>query len=282
MSLSAVSFGCLMGLARHLGQDMHIFVFSFWRFVFGLLFFAPWFWRMGTGRLKTRRLGMHVVRAVFLIVSSVSIMLAIMIMPLDEATALSFTTPLFAVIAAVVFLKEKAGPRRWTALVIGFLGMLIILRPGAEMINEGALLVLLSAVTFAGVVICGKLLTRTENPELIVAYLAMISVPLSLPLALPYWQWPTPEQYFWLVLAGIFFNLNMYGIVKALQNGDASATQPYDFLRLPTTAGVGWLAFGETSDILTWIGAAVIFASSVFITHREALARRRQEHSDAA
>jgi len=276
MSVSAVFFGVMMGLVRHIGQDMHIFAVSFWRYVFGMLMFAPWFLRVGVAGLHSTRYGMHIIRACFLLVSSVCILMAIMIMPLDEVTALSFTTPLFTMIGAILFLREKAGPRRWAALFIGFLGMLFILRPGLEMFNWAALLIMVSAVTFAGVVLCGKVLIRTDSPELMVASLAVISVPLSLIPATFFWHWPTGEQYVWLFLIAVASNLNMYGIAKALQNGDASATQPYDFLRLPTTATVGWLAFGETSDIYTWIGAGVILASTVFITRREALAKQRQ------
>lgn len=281
MSFSAVGFGLLMGLVRHVGQDLHVLVISFWRFVFGLALFAPWFLSVGRAGIATRRPGLHVVRAALLIVSSVSLLSAIMLMPLDEATALSFTTPLFAVIGAVLFLGERAGPRRWTALAIGFAGMLIILRPGADMVSWGALLILVSAVTFAGFVLCGKVLVRTDSPALLVAALALISVPLSFLPALAVWQWPSLEQFGWLVLVALTSNINMYGIARALQSGDASATQPYDFLRLPTTAAVGWLAFGETSDVLTWIGALVIFSSSVYITRREALAGRTGEASAA-
>jgi drug/metabolite transporter (DMT)-like permease len=269
MSVSAVAFGILMGLVRHLGQDMHVLTISFWRFAFGLVLFAPWFLRVGMAGLKSSRYGLHIVRACFLIVASVSFMMAVLLLPLDEATALSFTTPLFAVIGAVVFLREKAGPRRWAALAIGFIGMLIILRPGEEIISWAAFLVMLSAITFAGVILCGKVLVRTDSPELLVAMLALISTPLSFIPALFFWQWPTVEQYLWLIAIAVASNLNMYGIAKALQNGDASATQPYDFLRLPATAAVGWIAFGETSDILTWVGATVIFTSTIYITHRE-------------
>jgi drug/metabolite transporter (DMT)-like permease len=280
MALSALAFGVLMGLVRHVGQDLHILVISFWRFFFGLLLFVPWASRVGVNALKTSRINLHVARACLLIVSSVCLLTAILLMPLDEATALSFTTPLFAVIAAVIFLDEKAGPRRWAALFIGFVGILIILRPSGEIINWAALLVIVSAITFAGVIVTGKILLRTDSPELIVAYLAFTALPLSFLPALYYWQLPTGTQFFWLVLIAISSNLNMYGIAKALQYGDASAIQPYDFLRLPATAAVGWFAFGEQSDIYTWIGALVIFSSSIYITRREILAARKSNEEE--
>ncbi len=274
MAFSAVFFGLLMGLVRHIGQDLHILVVSFWRFVFAFLMFIPWIMRVGVSGLRTNRWGTHIIRACFLLVSSVALLTAVMMMPLDEATALSFTTPLFAMIGAMLFLKEQAGPRRWIALVAGFIGVLIILRPGVELLNQGAFLVILSALTFAGVIIFGKILARTDSAELMVLYLALISVPLSFIPALLFWQWPTGEQYIWLFFIAVCSNGNMYGIAQALKNGDASATQPYDFLRLPTTAIVGWLAFGEISDIFTWLGAVVIFASTIYITHREATAKK--------
>ena len=121
MAFSAIGFGCLMGLVRHLGQDMPILVISFWRFLFGVLLFVPWFLRAEKSERRTEKLGLHTLRATFLILSSVALLSAILIMPLDEVTAISFTTPLFAVIGAMIILKEKAGPRRLIALFIGFL-----------------------------------------------------------------------------------------------------------------------------------------------------------------
>jgi drug/metabolite transporter (DMT)-like permease len=274
MGFSAIFFGLLMGLVRHVGQDMHIFVISFWRFVFAFLMFIPWILKVGSTGMRTTRLGMHTLRTCCLIASSVALLTAVTLMPLDEVTAISFTTPLFAVIGAMLFLKEQAGPRRWAALIVGFVGMLIILRPGIEIFEFGALLVIFSALTFAGVILFGKILSATDTAEQLVFYLALIAVPLSFLPALFFWHWPSGEQFLLLFLIAVCSNGNMYGIAQALKAGDASATQPYDFLRLPTTAFVGWFAFGEISDIFTWIGASVIFASTIYITHREAKQRK--------
>ncbi len=277
MAFSALFFGMLMGIVRHLGQDLNILVISFWRFVFSMLMFVPWFMRVGPAGARSSRLGTHIIRSLFLIASSITLLSAVLLMPLDEVTALSFTSPLFATIAAIVFLRERAGPRRWAALLVGFLGILVILRPGAEIFNWAAFLVLFSSLTFAGVLIYGKILLRTDSPALVVAYLAVISVPLSFLPALIQWQWPSGEQFLWLIVLGICANGNMYGIAKALEAGETSATQPYDFLRLPTTALVGWLFFHETSDQWTWIGALIIFGSTFYITRREALKEKGKE-----
>ncbi len=275
MSLSATAFAFVVAITRHIGDDLHVFVISFWRYVFSVLMFVPWIMRVGLDGLRTGRLGIHVLRSACLVISGVAMLTSVTLMPLDEMTAISFTTPLFAMIGAIVFLKERAGPRRWAALIIGFLGVLIILRPGAGIFNWAAFLVILSSITFAGAILYGKILTRTESPELMVLLLAIIAVPLSFPLAAYQWQWPTLTETAWLVLLALCSNANMFGIAKALQAGDASATQPFDFLRLPTTAAVGWIAFSEPSDIFTWLGAAVIFSSTIYITRREAAEQRR-------
>ena len=126
MTFSAIGFGCLMGLFRFVGQDLHVFVMSFWRFVFSFLLFLPWAMRAGPGTVRSRRMGLHVLRACFLIVASTSLITATLFMPLDEVTALSFTTPLFSVIGAVLFLRERAGLRRWLVGGIAFPPALII------------------------------------------------------------------------------------------------------------------------------------------------------------
>jgi drug/metabolite transporter (DMT)-like permease len=117
------------------------------------------------------------------------------------------------------------------------------------------------------------MLAATESPEAIVVYVYLYSIPLSLVPALVFWQWPSGEQWLWLLALGVVANGNMYGISRALRIGDASLSQPFDFIRLICTALVGYFAFAEQPDLWTWLGAAIIFACSVYITHREARAR---------
>ena len=272
MLVSAIFFAAMMGVVRHLSDTMDVFVISFWRNFFAVLLFIPWFLHAGTARLATKRLGRYAARAGFLVTSSIALFTSVSYVPLSEMTALSFTAPLFTTIAAIYFLKERAGPARWIALLVGFGGVLIIMRPGAAMFEWGAILVLISSVTFAGVVVVGKQLAATESPELMTAYLSLLSVPLSLLPALFFWTWPAPADWLWLLALGAFGTANMYGIARALKVGEASLTQPFDFLRLPTMTLVAWLAFGEGLDLWTWVGAAVILASTTYVTRREVVA----------
>jgi S-adenosylmethionine uptake transporter len=274
MLVSAVGFAMLMGLVRHLAAEMDVFVISFWRSLFAALAFAPWAWRVGWQRLRTKRLGLYVTRSAFLVLSSTALFFSVTMLPLAEVTAISFTSPLFATLLAVLLLKDPVGPRRWAAMAVGFAGVLIMLRPGAASFDWGTLLVIFATVTFAAVIVTGKMLTKTESPELIVAYLALFMLPMALVPALTVWQWPTWQQIPWLIAIAVGANLNMYGITRALKIADASLAMPFDFLRLPATAAVGFLAFAEEPDIFTWAGGAVIFASSAYIGHREARLRR--------
>ena len=274
MAFSAASFAALVGIVRHLSADMDVFVISFWRNCFAVLIFLPWLVRAGPAALKTKRIGTYLARSAFMVISSTLLFFSVVLMPIGEATALSFTTPLFTTVLAVLVLRETVGIRRWSALVVGFAGVLIMLRPGVAAFDPAAILVILSAITFAAVVVIAKMLAATESPELIVVYLSLFSIPLSLVPALFFWQWPDGEQILWLIALGAMASGNMYGISRALQLGDASLSQPFDFFRLPATALVGYLYFQEVLDFWIWVGAAVIFASAAYVTHREGLKRR--------
>ncbi len=282
MTLSAVSFAALIGIVRHLTPEMNVYVVNFWRNVVSAALFAPWLMHQGFGGLRTRRHGTFALRAALMIVATVTLYEAVALMPMAEVTSLTFTSPLFATALALLVLGEKVGPRRWLALVIGFSGVLVILRPGFAELEPAALLALLCALAFAGVVVTGKMLASSESPESIVLYLSIWGLPLALLPALFVWQWPTFEQALWFLAMGLFGNANMYGFARAFRIGDASLAMPFDFIRLPFTALVGYLAFAQRPDVWVWIGAAVIFAGSAYVTHREALAQRRAQSQGKA
>ncbi len=282
MTLSAVSFAALIGIVRHLTPEMNVYVVNFWRNVVSAALFAPWLMHQGFGGLRTRRHGTFALRAALMIVATVTLYEAVALMPMAKVTSLTFTSPLFATALALLVLGEKVGPRRWLALVIGFSGVLVILRPGFAELEPAALLALLCALAFAGVVVTGKMLASSESPESIVLYLSIWGLPLALLPALFVWQWPTFEQALWLLAMGLFGNANMYGFARAFRIGDASLAMPFDFIRLPFTALVGYLAFAQRPDVWVWIGAAVIFAGSAYVTHREALAQRRAQSQGKA
>ena len=271
---SCAAFATATGMIRHVGSDLNPFEVVFFRNLFGLLVFVPWFLRRSVALHRPRRIKLYLIRAVIGIVTMTSWFHAVTLMPLAEATALSFSTPLFATVVAVVMLHEIVRARRWTAILVGFIGAMAILRPGSGVFEAPALLVLGSAASLSVSIALIKLLARTESAEAIVTYHTVMLLPVSLIPALFVWQWPTVEQLLWLVALGAFAQLGTFLVTRALALADASAIMPYDFIRLPFTALVGFVAFAEVPDTWTWVGAAIIFSSSFYIARREAQLRR--------
>jgi drug/metabolite transporter (DMT)-like permease len=195
--------------------------------------------------------------------------IGITIVPLATATALNFTAPLFATVLAALLLHERVRARRWSAIVIGLVGVVIILRPFGPP-DISMLIILLSAATAAMGSITVKFLSRSEAPVAIVSYMVLYLTPISLIPALFVWQWPSLAGWSALILLGLFGMLSHLCVTQALAAADASAVAPFDFLRLPYAALLGYIFFGESPDFWTWCGAAIIVASSLYVAHREA------------
>jgi drug/metabolite transporter (DMT)-like permease len=194
----------------------------------------------------------------------------ITIVPLATATAVNFTAPLFATMAAALVLHEDVRLRRWIAVVIGFVGVLVIMRPGRESLDPMLLLILLSAASSAMNNITVKYLVRTERPNTIVALFSVYLTPLSLIPALFVWEWPDLKSLGALIGLGIIGTLAHLSVARAYLAADASACAPYEFVRLPYAALIGYLLFGEVSDGWTWVGAAIIAGAAIYVAHREA------------
>jgi drug/metabolite transporter (DMT)-like permease len=265
-------------LIRVAAQSMHPFEVAFFRCFFGLVLLLPWIAKGGRGLLRSRNSGFYVLRAIVGLVSMATWFYGITVVPLATATAVNFTAPLFATLAAVLVLHEDVRLRRWTAVVLGFIGVLVIMRPGSERLDFNLLILLLSSATAAMNNITVKFLARSETPGRIVALFMLYLTPLSLVPALFVWQWPDPLSFVALVGLGCLGTVAHLSVARALAAADASACAPFEFARLPFAALVGFLWFGEVTDLWTWVGAAIIAGSSVYVAHREAqlasLARR--------
>lgn len=274
MAAAALGYACMLAVVKHLSAGMNIYVVIFWRYLLALLVFTPWAIRAGRSDLKTGRLGLHIGRSALMVVHGGTLMVAVLMIPLAEATSLIFTIPLFATVLAAIVLREAVGLRRWAVLAVGFAGVLVILRPGMQAFDPAAGLVLISAITGAGVVVSGKFLLREDSVELTVFLLMLFSVPFAFIPAALWWQWPTVEQVPWLIALGLLANVYMYGLTRALKIAETAQVMPLDFLRMPCSALTGYLFFAEVIDPWAWLGAAIIFGSSIFNTHRELRAER--------
>jgi drug/metabolite transporter (DMT)-like permease len=200
--------------------------------------------------------------------------LAVAYLPLAELTALAFTKPLFATLGAALVLHEVVRGRRWGAIGIGFVGVLIVLRPGAVTFSPYAGLVLLSAVASAAVVLMVKQMTLRDGSTTIVLYQTLFLTALSLPPALWFWRTPSLESLVLVALIGALGTIAWLCFTRAFALADASAVMPYEFLKLPLTAALAYLMFAEVPSVWTWLGGAVIFGASVYIAHREARVAR--------
>src|SRR3954451_9996951 len=257
-------------LIRVAAERMHPFEVTVFRCLFSLGFMLPFIVRAGPALLHNQKIGFFTLRAAVGLVSMLTWFYGITLVPLATATAVNFTAPLFATVGAALILHEDVRLRRWSAVVVGFIGVLVILRPGRETIDINLLLILVSAASSAMNNITVKYLVRTERPNVIVAMFVVYLTPLSLLPALFVWSWPDWRTLAALVGLGGIGTLAHISVARAYTAADASACAPYEFVRLPYAALIGYLLFGELTDTWTWIGAAIIVAASMYVAYREA------------
>lgn len=276
MTAAALCFSFMNVFIRLVAVELNPLEIAFFRNLFALMFMLPWLAHVGLKSLKTERLGMHVWRGVIGMAAMSCWFTAVTIMPLAEAVALNFTVPLFATIGAAIFLREVVRARRWTATIFGFLGILIILRPGFVEITPVAALPIIAAFFMAISVLLVKSLSRTEGVAAIVVYMGLMLTPLSLVPALFVWQWPSWTALGLMVILGLLATLAHLALTRAYTKADASAIMPFDYARLPFIAIIAFFLFDETPDIWTWVGAAVIVVSAIYIARREAQVARER------
>ena len=186
-----------------------------------------------------------------------------------KATALAFTAPIYTAVLSVLFLGERFRLRRWSAIFFGFIGMLIILRPGLIEVDLGAILVLTSALVWGVVMIAIKYLGRTESSLTITAYMNILLSLLSFIPALFVWTNPSIHMWVLLVVIGLVGTTGQLGLAESLKRADATFVLPFDFLRLIWAAIFGYALFSEVPDFYTWVGGAVIFSSAIYLAFRE-------------
>ena len=268
MVLAALGFSGMNALVRLASDELHPFQVAFLRFLFGALFILPWL--IPQGGWRTQRLGLHVLRGCLTTGTALLWFSSLSLLPLAQAVSLNFTAPLFATIGAALFLGEVVRVRRWTATAVGFLGVLIIVRPGVGEVSPAMALPLLAAATMTVSVLFMKVLTRTDSAATILFYMNVLPLPFLLVFALFVWESPSPQAWGLGVAMGALGVVSHFFITRAFAIADASYVIPFDYLRLPFIALIAFFAFDEVSDVWTWVGAAVIAGSAIYIARREA------------
>ena len=250
---------------------------AFFRAVISVILLLP---LIVAGRVRpwhSKRIAGHFWRTLMGTTSMVLGFYAVSMLPLADATAISFSQPLFSVLVAALIVGEKVRWRRWSATIVGFVGVLVMVQPGQGSLELGPLVALANAATVALSILLVKRLSDSETPLMILTQFAIFSTLLLLPPAIWVWRWP--DLWGWVLAFGVAFTatVGQYFWVQAFKVGEMSAVAPFEYLRLPFAVFVGWLIWGEMPVIWTYVGAAIVIASALYIAHREAqLARERR------
>ncbi|MBO0334096.1 DMT family transporter [Sneathiella sp. CAU 1612] len=281
MILTSFLFVGMTGIVRHLGSDMPAIEAAFIRYLLGSLIILPMVIRHWPGMPSKRNTRLYILRG---LVHGVGVMLwfyAMARIPIAEVTAIGYVAPIFVTLGAAIFLGEKLQFRRIGGVIAGFVGALIILRPGFQEIQLGQLAQLCAAPLFAVSFLIAKKLTGSQSSSMIVGMLSIGCTITLLPGAIIQWRTPTEHELAWLSLAAVIATMGHYTLTRAFQAAPITVTQPLGFLQLVWAAILGVLVFGEPLDPFVMIGGAVIIGAATYISHRELQVSRKAQTPSA-
>ena len=261
----ATTMHCLIRFAT---EDHHPFEVAFFRTIFVLIIFLPLVARNGITSLKSNNVKLQTFRAIVGSVAMLCMFYGLSITELAKATALMFTVPIFATILAILFLKEIVGIRRWIAMLVGFAGALIVLRPDIEL-GFGPLLILCASLMWSSSMLMAKTLTKTDTISSITFWQAAGLIPATFILAIQVWEWPSLSQLFMFLMIAIAGTLVHWFLNEALKRAEISALLPLDYLRLIWSVSMGFIFFNELPQAGLWFGAALILGASTYIGIRQ-------------
>ena len=266
MALACLSFAGMAVMIRILADHVPPLEIGFFRSFFALLLMLPYALRTGPSIWRSRNHKAYAARGTTGAIFVMCFFPGVALMEIADAQALTFTTPLFGMMLAMLFLGEGFRLDRILALCIGFVGALIIIRPGFQSVSIGAMLVLVSALSAAGSGTLTKIITRSDAPDKVVFFHALYMTPITFGGALFVWQWPTAPQLVLLILTAVLATLNQRFLSRAFAAADATVIFPLLFMRLPFGALLGFAAFQEVPGIWVWIGGAVIFGAALYLS----------------
>ncbi len=269
---------------RHITDSLPSLEIVFLRNLLCVVLLLPWILTRGAAACRAvvtgGRLGLFASRSAVNVAAMIAWYYSLAHIPLPTATAVSFTTPLFVTLGAALFFGERLRSHRLAAIALGLTGVVIVLKPDGGGIDASFAVLLLHCVAAAATLLMTRRLTRDDSVLVVVLFLSLFSAPLAaLPaLAMPShaaWIWPSWSAWGWLFLLSGALTLAQLAMTRALSMAPAPAVMPYDYARLPFSAVIAWIAFGEAMDLRGWIGAALIVAAALFTMHRDASHARR-------
>ena len=259
MMLSALGVVAMNVSIRQIADEIHPFVIAFFRHSIGICLMIPMFVRPGTNPFRTANLPLQGLRAILNVFAMLAYFLALTMEPLAKVVALTFTAPLIGTVGAIILLGERVSSARYVALAIGFFGAFLILRPWTVEISTGSILLIMSSAMWGLALVVIKVLSRTDSPATIALYASLLQVPVCLIAALFFWQWPTFDQFMFMVLIAIFGCTTQLSLAQAFREADATVVLPADFTKLIFAGLAGWLFFSELPAIWIWLGGTVVF-----------------------
>ncbi len=275
LAIGATFFGSFMGAGvKFLSDDLHPIIICFYRSLMGLILITPFVVRNNFKALHTKNMRLQIFRASINIISMICWFSAIGMMHFEKATALGFTTPLFTTVLAVVVLGEVIRFHRTAALLLGFIGIIIIIRPGYVPFEFGTVLMLIASFSFSFVLIFVKKLSATDSSLTIIFYHLLYMTPVFFILSLFYWENINLNQLIIFTLMGASGLLSHWCLAQAFKMSDTTFVMPLQFTKLIWASLIGLFIFTEQPDIWTWIGGIIIFISVVYITYREAFKKK--------
>ena len=249
---------------REAARELSVFQIMLLRSILGMFMLWPLVRAAGgLSAVRTERLSQHALRNAVHYVAQYGWFVALTLIPLAELVSIEFTMPIWSAALAVVFLGERMGARKWFAVLLGLVGVAVIVRPGAGAIDSGQIIALASALGFAISVVLVKSLTRMDAAVAISFWMLVVQSAIGLVPALMVWQWPSVHTWAWVLVVAFCGTYSHYCFARAMQLADATVVVPMDFLRVPLTALVGWLAYSETLDLFTLLGIGLILTGNL-------------------
>lgn len=268
MSISAITYVISIAIGRYLAPDIEVFQIAFLRNAFAILFMMPWLMKVGLGAMRTQQIGKHVVRGFMSSTNVTLLFAAVALIPIADMSAINFLQPVISAAIAGFVLGEVAGRKRWLAISMGFVGAILVIRPGFAEFNLGMAYALGSAIAGALVSIMIKTLVRTDPPDTIAAWLFVTQTLILLVPTLIVWRMPSAAQWGLFVFIGLMSVILQRTYNRGIQAADISIAMPFNFTRLIWASLLGWLVFAEFPDVWTWIGGTIIFVASVWLTRQ--------------
>ena len=270
--LSIVFFSIMVIFIRKASENLHILEVVFFRNLLAFIVMLPLLTSTGLAAIKMNNTKLFFMRGFFGAIGMLAGFTCLTLIPLAQATAISFSKPIFITIGATIFLGEIIKARRIAAIIIGIIGMLIIVQPGVNSLSFGIMLAIIAALAHSINALIVKKLTLTDSPQAIVMWMVIILIPITFVPAVTVWQWPSFETWLYLWGIAIVGTLAHFSWTKSYTMAEITSLESIEFIKLPIMALFGWMIFSEIPGTWTWIGGSIIFLSTIYISRREAKA----------